>query len=85
MEQCWNNSKQCRNNAPNALLRSKLSLRIVSCYIALKLPKDVDGFSILKITRSSFESSICIFFVAGYHLTVNPCMAFLLGHDITGI
>ena len=63
IEECCNkNSKQCRNNAANALLRSKSSLRIVPCYIALKLPKAVDGFSILKITCSRFELSICIFF-----------------------
>ena len=79
MEQCCNkNSKQCRNNAAKALLCSKSSLRIVPCYIALKLPKAVHGFNILKIT-------FVLFFFAGYHLTVNPCMAFLLGHDITGI
>ena len=63
MEQCCNkNSKQCPNNAANALLRSKSSLRIVPCYIALKLSNAVYGFSILKITCSSFDSPICIIF-----------------------
>ena len=63
MEQCCNNSKQCRNNAANALLRSKLLLRIVPCdIIALKRPKAVDAFSILKITCRSSDSSICIIF-----------------------
>ena len=32
LEKCWNHSKQCRN----AVLRYKLSLRIVSCDIILK-------------------------------------------------
>ena len=61
----WNSVVTILNNVATMLqtlccAQNRL-FQIVPCDIALKLPKAVDAFSILKITCSSFESSICIF------------------------